>query len=111
MKAKKVDPYGPHGLKTTYHSQADAPHDCVNKWNWKCGICGEVYLNRWKAQECCREVEKEEVKKLEEKKQKPQKSITEQLKNDRDLYPPDSDYWDEIPVEDEEDFDEAACRA
>jgi len=50
VKAKKISPE--KGLGATYHSQADSPHDVWNKWNWACAICGEIYLNRWKAMEC-----------------------------------------------------------
>jgi hypothetical protein len=51
--AHKVDPQAPNGLKMTYYSQADCLTITQNKWNWKCGECGKVYLNRWQAQDCC----------------------------------------------------------
>jgi hypothetical protein len=53
MNVHKIDPLGPEGLGATYAAQADGPYEVRNKWNWKCGACGQVYLNRWKAQECC----------------------------------------------------------
>lgn len=51
--AHKVKPDSEEGLKMVYYSQADSFHSTQNKFNWKCGVCGKVYLNRWQAQECC----------------------------------------------------------
>ena len=53
MNAHKVDPMSENGLKMTYYSQADCLTYVQNKFNWQCGKCGKVYLNRWQAQECC----------------------------------------------------------
>ena len=58
MNPKRIDPDSPEGLGSTYHSQADSLCLTDNKWNWKCESCGKVYLNRWKAKECCGEVDK-----------------------------------------------------
>ena len=53
VNAHKVDPQGTEGLKMTYYSQGDCLTFIHNKYNWKCGNCGKVYLNRWAAQDCC----------------------------------------------------------
>jgi hypothetical protein len=56
MKAQKVNPDGKDGLGMVYAAQADLGQvygNGWNKWNWKCGVCGKVYLNRWRAQDCC----------------------------------------------------------
>jgi hypothetical protein len=59
MIAQKVNPDSKEGLKMVYASQADTGqtygNNGWNKWNWKCGVCGKVYLNRWMAQDCCTE--------------------------------------------------------
>ena len=54
-KVKRIDPNSKEGLSSTYHSQADVGQiygTGFNKWNWACVECGEVYLNRYKAEEC-----------------------------------------------------------
>jgi hypothetical protein len=57
VKAQKVNPHEKEGLGMVYASQADLGQtygNGWNKWNWKCGVCGKVYLNRWTAQDCCK---------------------------------------------------------
>lgn len=58
MNAHKVDPQSKEGLKIVYYSQADYLTFTQNKWNWKCGKCGKVYLNRYAAQNCCQKPSK-----------------------------------------------------
>ncbi len=58
MNAHRVIPESVEGLGVTYHSDSSNLCECHNKFNWKCGKCGKVFLNRWKAQECCFEEEK-----------------------------------------------------